>query len=207
MVLCAPVIMNLKSEISITLHFQPCLICYTALWINNCLESSFIIKVTTMKNQMIFILKGTHHVLPPNQHVSLSAKMNDTLVSKSMKNALYVLWYAKRHILGWSDTKKWKNRASGLSHCRVTLVWRHQAVNQSVRKFCLKACLGIILPNQYYPIIVWENRSQFLDEFTSWAVPTPWYPYYEPLLWFMVSCSLNVHLNNEWSTTEVLWQH
>ena len=27
---------------------------------------------------------------------------------KSMKNALYVLWYAKRHLSGQSDVEQWK---------------------------------------------------------------------------------------------------
>ena len=45
--------------------------------------------------------KGSHHVLLPNQHLVLSAKMNgDTKedTGKSTKNALYVLQYAKRHM-------------------------------------------------------------------------------------------------------------
>jgi len=48
-----------------------------------------------------------------------------------------------------------------------------EGISQSVRrKFCyiiffkipwkafqvdLKACLGLVLPNQYYPIVIWEN--------------------------------------------------
>ena len=34
-------------------------------------------------------------MLSPNRHFSLSAKMNGTQTGKSMKNALYVLQYAK----------------------------------------------------------------------------------------------------------------
>ena len=45
---------------------------------------------------------------------------------KSMKNALYVLWYAKRHPSGQSnvesDIEQWKNQACSLSRYRVTLV-------------------------------------------------------------------------------------
>ena len=50
---------------------------------------------------------------------------------KSLNNALHVLWYAKRHLPGWSDVKQWKNQARSLSRYRVTPVWRHQAVNYS----------------------------------------------------------------------------
>ena len=35
-------------------------------------------KIATMKIRMISVMKGNHHVLPPNQHFSLSAKMNGT---------------------------------------------------------------------------------------------------------------------------------
>jgi len=48
---------------------------------------------------------------------------------KSLKNALHILQYAKRHLPGWSDIEQWKNQAGSLSRYRVTLVWRHQAVS------------------------------------------------------------------------------
>jgi len=48
---------------------------------------------------------------------------------KSLKNTLYILQYAKRYLSGWSDSEQWKNQASSLSHYRVMLVWRHQAVS------------------------------------------------------------------------------
>jgi len=35
---------------------------------------------------------------------------------KSLKNALGVLQYAKRHLSGWSDVEQWKNQAGSLSH-------------------------------------------------------------------------------------------
>ena len=35
-----------------------------------------------------------------NKHFSLSAKMNGTQSSKSMKNALHILWYTKRYLSG-----------------------------------------------------------------------------------------------------------
>jgi len=48
---------------------------------------------------------------------------------KSIKNALHVQQYGKRHLLGWSNVKQWKNQAFSLSHCLVTWIWRHQAVS------------------------------------------------------------------------------
>ena len=48
---------------------------------------------------------------------------------KSLRNALHVQRYAKRHLSGWSDVKQWKNQARSFSRYRVTLVWRHQAVS------------------------------------------------------------------------------
>ena len=41
---------------------------------------------------------------------------------KSMKNALYVLPYAKGHLSGQSNIKQGKNQARSLSRYRVTLV-------------------------------------------------------------------------------------
>jgi len=51
---------------------------------------------------------------------------------KSLKNLLHILQCAKRHLSGWSDVEQWKNQARSLSRYRVTLVWRHQVVNQLV---------------------------------------------------------------------------
>ena len=94
----------LKSEVSITLRCWLCSTHYTVVRINNCYKNTSAIEVATMKIRMIFVTKGSHHMLPPNRHFSLSAKMNGTqrrpLVRKSMKNSLYILRYAKRHLLG-----------------------------------------------------------------------------------------------------------
>ena len=43
----------------------------------------------------------------------------------------------------------------------------------------LKACLSLVVPNQYCPIIIWENWGWFLGDFTSRAMPTSW----SSLLW------------------------
>ena len=47
---------------------------------------------------------------------------------KSMMHVLYILWLAKRHILGQSNIEQWGNQACSHIHCRVTLSWRHQWV-------------------------------------------------------------------------------
>ena len=36
----------------------------------------------------------------------------------------------------------------------------------------LKVCLGLVLPHQYCPIVVRENRGWFLGDVISWATPT-----------------------------------
>ena len=60
----------------------------------------------------------------PNRHFAVSKDewytKEDT--GKSMKNALYVLRYAKRHLLGQSDVKQSKKQARSLSRYRVMLV-------------------------------------------------------------------------------------
>ena len=35
--------------------------------------------------------------------------MEDT--DKSLKNALHILWYAKKYLSDWSDIEQWKNQA------------------------------------------------------------------------------------------------
>ena len=62
--------------------------------IKNCSKSTSAIKIATMKNTDNFrYAKGSHHVLPPNRHLSLSAKMNGTqrrtLVSPRRMHCMY----------------------------------------------------------------------------------------------------------------------
>ena len=88
------------------------------------LKSISVLIVATMKNMDDFSLrKGNYHTQPPDEWNT----KEDT--SKSLKNALHVLQYAKRHFLGWSNDEQWKNQAHSLSRYRVTLVWRHQLVS------------------------------------------------------------------------------
>ena len=39
----------------------------------------------------------------------------------------------------------------------------------------LKACLGLIFPNQYCLIVIRENQGWFLGDVISWATPTPFW--------------------------------
>ena len=51
----------------------------------------------------------------------------------------------------------------------------------------LKACLGLVVPNQYYPIVVWEIEVGFRVILLCGPRLLLCRPYYEPLLWFMIS--------------------
>ena len=99
---------RLKSEVSITLHCQlhVCLTHYTAVQIKNCLKSTSAIKVATMKNMDDFRYEGK-----PSCATAKSTRFTvrwDTKedTGKSMKNAWYVLWYAKRHLSGRSNVEQ-----------------------------------------------------------------------------------------------------
>jgi len=39
---------------------------------------------------------------------------------KSMKNALYVKWHGKRHLLGWSDIEQWKIKPVALAIVKLS---------------------------------------------------------------------------------------
>ena len=121
---------HLKSGVSIMLYCQLCSTHYTAVRIKNCSKSTTAIKVATTKNMDDFCHKGKpSHATTKSTPFAVSQEEWDTKqdTGKSMKNALYVLWYAKRHLSGWSDVKQWKNQARSLCHYRVTLIWRHQS--------------------------------------------------------------------------------
>ena len=104
MVPCAPVILIivLKSEVSITLHCWLCSTHYTAVQIKNCLKSTSAIKIATRKNVDDFRYKGKPSSSTANLTlVTVSKDEWNTKenTGKSMKNVLYVLQYAKRHLL------------------------------------------------------------------------------------------------------------
>ena len=96
----------LKSEVSITFHRQLCSTCYTALRIKNCSKSTSAIIVATMKNMDDFHYKGKP--LHATAKLAVSKDEWDTKegTGKSMKNASYILRYAKRHLSGRSDVEQ-----------------------------------------------------------------------------------------------------
>ena len=90
---------RLKSEVSITLRCQLCSTHYTALRIKNCLESTSAIKVA--KNMDDFCYEGkSSRTTAKSTPFTISKDEWDTKedTGKSMKNALYILRYAKRHV-------------------------------------------------------------------------------------------------------------
>ena len=95
----------LKSEVSITLCCRLCSTHYTAIRIKNCLKSTSAIKIATMKNTDDFHLEGKPsraHAKSTPFPVSKDEWDTEEDTAKSMKNALYVLQYAKRHLSGRS---------------------------------------------------------------------------------------------------------
>jgi len=105
---------------------------YTAVQINNCLKRASAIKAASIwKLWVISVMNGSHHVSTTKLTLFMVSKdewdtKEGTDTCKSMKNTFNA---CKRHLLGWSNIKQWKNQAGSLSHCWVTLVWRHQAGN------------------------------------------------------------------------------
>ena len=100
------IIYCLKSEVSITLCCRLCSTSYTAIRIKNCLKSTSAIKIATMDD---FHFEGKLScACTKSTPFPVSKDEWDTKedTSKSMKNALYVLRYAKRHLLGQSDVKQ-----------------------------------------------------------------------------------------------------
>ena len=100
---------RLKSEVSITLCCQLCSTRYIAVRIENCLKSTSAIKTATMKNTDDFCYEGKpSHAIAKLTLFSVSKDEWDTKedTGKSMKNALYILWYAKRYLSGRSDVEQ-----------------------------------------------------------------------------------------------------
>ena len=94
---------RLKSEVSITLRCRLCSSRYTAIRIKNCLKSTSAIKIATMKNMDNFRFEGEPScACAKSTPFPVSKNEWDTKedTGKSMKNVLYVLRYAKRHLLG-----------------------------------------------------------------------------------------------------------
>jgi len=102
---------------------------------SSCSKSSFVIKVSTMK---ISVTKGSHHVPTTKSTHFLLAKMNRDAkedADKSMKNALYALWHAKRHPSSWSNVKQWKIKLIANKLCLSKGMLIRWSVSQSVENF------------------------------------------------------------------------
>ena len=100
---------RLKSEVSITFFCRLCSTRYTAIQIKNCLKSTSAIKIATMKNTDDFRFEGKpSHACAKSTPFPVSKDEWDTKedTSKSMKNASYIVRYAKRHLLGQSDVEQ-----------------------------------------------------------------------------------------------------
>ena len=100
---------RLKSEVSIMLRCWLCSTCYTAIQIKNCLKSTSAIKIATMKNMDGFRFEGKpSHATAKSTPFPVSKDEWDTKedTGKSMKNALYILQYDKRHLSGRSNVEQ-----------------------------------------------------------------------------------------------------
>ena len=94
---------HLKSEVSIMLHCQLYCMFNPLHSITNqeLFESTSAIKVATMKNTDNFCYEGKpSRVTAKSTLFAVSKDKWDTKedTGKSKKNALYILWYAKRHL-------------------------------------------------------------------------------------------------------------
>ena len=104
-----PSYINYHLKISITLHCQLFSTCYTAVRIKNCSKSTSAIKVATMKNMDEFRSEEKPSCATTKSTLFAVSKDEwDTKENngKSMKNGLYVLRYAKRHLLGQSNIEQ-----------------------------------------------------------------------------------------------------
>jgi len=125
----------LKGKVSIVLLFQLHSTGYTIVWINNCLKSTSVIYVVTMKLTDKLQYERKPHKPPPNWHLLLSAKINGTQKSMlSMKNTLYLPRYAIRHLLDWIIIKQEKklNKINPVALATVNLHLT-EGITQSIR--------------------------------------------------------------------------
>ena len=105
----APQLYHLKSEVSITLRCWLCSTHYTAVRIKNCFKNTSAIEVATMKNTDDFHYEGKpSHATTKLKLFAVSKDEWDIKEDngKSMKNAWYALWHAKRHISGRSNVEQ-----------------------------------------------------------------------------------------------------
>ena len=100
---------RLKSEVSVMLRCRLCSTCYTAVRIKNCLKSTSAIEIATMKNTDDFCFEGKpSRACTKSTPFPVSKDEWDTKedTGKSIKNALHILRYAKRHLSGRNDIEQ-----------------------------------------------------------------------------------------------------
>ena len=92
---------NSKVSLLFVVSYVQCSTRYTAVWINNCSNSTSVIKVGSITNTNDFHRKKPwiSHATTKLTHLAVSKDEWNTKedTGKSMKNALYTLWCAKRH--------------------------------------------------------------------------------------------------------------
>ena len=109
---CVPQLYQLSYENEVSIIMLRCWLCstrYTAVQFKNCLKSTSVIKISTMANTDDFHYEGKPScVIAKSTLFAVSKDEWDTKedTGKSMKNALYVLQYAKRNLLGQSNVKQ-----------------------------------------------------------------------------------------------------
>ena len=99
---------HLKNEVSITFCCQLCSTRYTVIRIKNCLKSTSAINIVTIKNMDDFHFEGKpSRARAKSTPFPVSKDEWDTKedTGKSMKNALNVLRYAKKHPSGRSNVE------------------------------------------------------------------------------------------------------
>jgi len=105
--------------------------------IKNCLKSNSVIKVTSMDDTEAIMCKC---------QIDTFAVSKNNWDGKSMKNVLYILWCAKRHL---------KQHQKVIKCCSIVTCWRHFE--------------SLVLANQYCTI----NWGCFRGDVTLKVTPTP----------------------------------
>jgi len=111
---CSVPQLSSETELSIALLCQLCSTRYIAVRIKSCLKSTPVIKVAAMKDRDDFCyakeaITCNHQIVPMLFTVSKDEWNTKEDTGKSMKNALCILLYAKRHLSGWSNIESEKS--------------------------------------------------------------------------------------------------
>ena len=117
---------HLRSEVSIMLHCWLCSTCYTAVQIKNCSKSTSVCYQNSHRDKygQFRYERKSSRAIAKSTLFAISKDEWDTKedTGKSMKNVLYILWYAKGTCRAKAMLNSKKNQARSLSCYRVTLV-------------------------------------------------------------------------------------